>query len=321
MKNARFNLPMTSNSKYILSAVLAAILCSLNISCKKNTDTVAPPAKDVVTKKKLDPYTEVQYGNMPLIISVPHGGTDDPATIPDRTCPGITTVTDSRTIEMANAIDSVCKVDYGFQPYLVISYLKRTKLDQNRDLPEATCSNTAITGIWNNYHLSIDSLVTKIIAKYPLALFIDLHGHGHTKQRLEIGYLLSGNELRNPASIIPASSSMYNLMLQNTSLQINQLLTGPAAFGTLMANRAIPSVPSQQDPAPLVTDPYFDGGYNTQRYCSGAYPKVFGWQVETNFTGVRDNQTNRINFAKAFLQSIMQFYSSNTSMQPSTFGK
>jgi hypothetical protein len=312
---------MNNNSKYIVSAVLAASLCSLNIGCKKNTAAGTMPVKDIVTKKKLDSYTEVQYGNMPLIISVPHGGTDDPASIPDRTCPGITTAIDLRTIEMANAIDSVCKVDYGFQPYLVISYLKRTKLDQNRDLPEATCSNTAITGIWNNYHLSIDSFVTKITAKYPLALFIDLHGHGHTKQRLELGYLLSGSELRNPGSIVPSSASLYNLMQQNTSLQINQLLTGPNAFGTLMENRTIPSVPSQQDPAPLVTDLYFDGGYNTQRYCSGAYPKVFGWQIESNYTGVRDNQVSRINFAKAFLQSIMQFYSTNTSMQPASFGK
>ncbi len=301
--------------------MLAAALCYLNISCKKNTDTVNEPAKDIVTKKKLDLYTEVQYGNMPLIISVPHGGTDDPASIPDRTCPGITTSIDLRTIEMVNAIDSVCRIDYGFQPYLVISYLKRTKLDQNRDLPEATCSNSAITGIWNNYHLSIDSFVTKITAKYPMALFIDLHGHGHTKQRLELGYLLTGSELRNPASILPASSSMYNLMQQNTSLQINQLLTGPNAFGTLMGNRAIPSVPSQQDTAPLVTDLYFDGGYNTQRYCSGAYPKVFGWQIESNFTGVRDSQVSRVNFAKAFLQSIMQFYTTNTAMNPATFGK
>jgi len=312
---------MKNNSIIFLTVMLTATFCSLQTSCKKNTDSGSAPSKDIVTKKKLDPYTEVQYGNMPLIISVPHGGTDDPALIPDRTCPGITTVVDGRTIEMANAIDSVCKVDYGFQPYLVISYLKRTKLDQNRDLPEATCSNNAITGIWNNYHLSIDSFVTKITAKYPLALFIDLHGHGHTKQRLELGYLLSGSELRNPASIVPSSSSIYNLLQQNTSLQINQLLTGPNAFGTLMENLTVPSVPSQQDPAPLVTDLFFDGGYNTQRYCSGAYPKVFGWQIESNFTGVRDTQANRVKFAKAFLQSIIQFYSANTSMQPTSFGK
>lgn len=308
-----------SKSKYILVSLFLLALIFINAGCKKSKE--ATSEKDIVIKKKLDAYTEVQYGNMPLIISVPHGGTEEPVSIPDRTCPGITTAVDIRTIEMANTIDSVCRVDYGFQPYLVISYLKRTKLDQNRDLSEATCSNSAISSIWNNYHLSIDSFVTKITAKYSMALFIDLHGHGHTKQRLELGYLLTGSELRNPASIIPSSTSLYNIIQQNTSLQIAQLLTGSNAFGTMMANRAFPSVPSQQDPAPLVTDLYFDGGYNTQRYCSGAYPKVFGWQIESNYSGVRDNQTNRVSFAKAFLQSIMQFYSSNTTMLPSSFGK
>ena len=313
---------MSSNSKYILSAIFAFSLYSL-ISCKKSTDaaTGTGPVKDIVIKKRLDPYTEVQYGNMPLIISVPHGGNDDPASIPDRACPGITTAIDIRTIEMANAIDSICKADYGFQPYLVISYLKRIKLDQNRDLPEATCSNNVITGIWNNYHLSIDTFITKIKAKYPLALFIDLHGHGHTKERLELGFLLTGNELRNPATINPASASVFNLLQQNPLLQVNQLLTGAHAFGTLMASNNFPSVPSQQDAAPLVSDLYFDGGYNTQRYCSSAYPKVFGWQIESNYTGVRNNQVNRVNFAKAFLQSIMQFYKTNTSMDPATFGR
>ncbi|MFZ1306902.1 MAG: hypothetical protein WAT20_11115 [Ferruginibacter sp.] len=311
---------MNSSSKYILSAVVVIFLFSL-VSCKKNTDAVIEPVKDIVIKKKLDPYTEVQYGNMPLIISVPHGGNDDPASIPDRTCPGITSAIDIRTIEMANGIDSICKADYGFQPYLVISYLKRIKLDQNRDLPEATCSNSTIAGIWNNYHLSIDTFITKINAKYPLALFIDLHGHGHTKERLELGYLLTGNELRNPANINPVSASVFNLLQLNPLLQVNQLLTGAHAFGTLMANNNFPAVPSQQDVAPLVTDLYFDGGYNTQRYCAAAYPKVFGWQIESNYTGVRNNQANRVNFAKAFLQSIMQFYTTNTSMDPATFGR
>ncbi len=304
----------------IMSTTLGIFLTAILIGCKPDKPFIEAP-KDIVTKKKLDPYTEVQYGNMPLIISVPHGGTDDPSSIIDRTCPNITTVTDSRTIELANAIDSVCKADYAIQPYLVISYLKRTKLDQNREINEATCGNSAIATIWNNYHLSIDSFVTKILLKYPQALFVDIHGHGHTKQRLELGYLVSGSELRNPSSILPSSTSYYNMLLQNPFLSSNQFLTTPNAFGTLMANKNFPCVPSAQDPAPLLSDPYFDGGYNTQRYTSSVYPKVYGWQIESNFIGVRDNQTSRVNFAKAFLQSIMEFYSRNTSMQPSTFGK
>jgi hypothetical protein len=277
--------------------------------------------KDIVSKKTLDIYTEVQYGNMPLIISVPHGGVENPSTIPDRTCPNITTDTDSKTIELANAIDSVCKADYVFQPYLVINYLKRTKLDQNREIIEATCSNSSIETIWKNYHFSIDTSISKVLNKYPQCLFIDLHGHGHTKQRLELGYLVSATALRNPSTILPSSTSYYNMLQQNLFLSSNQFLTTSNSFGTLMANKNFPSVPSMQDVAPLITDEYFDGGYNTKTYTSSIYPKVYGWQMETNFLNVRDTETSRVNFAKAFLQSIMQFYTTNTSLKPTEFGK
>ena len=288
-------------------------------SCKKN----ATPAllNDLVIKKKIDQFTEVQYGNMPLIISVPHGGLENPSTTPDRSCPNITTVTDSKTIEIALTIDSVCKADYGFQPYLVINHLNRIKLDQNREITEATCGNNNLNTIWNNYHFSIDTCITKITKKYPQALFIDLHGHGHTKQRLELGYLVDANELRNPATILASSTSYYNMLLPSSISTGTQFLTTANAFGTLMANKNFPSVPSAQDAAPAIGDLFFNGGFNTQKYTSTLYPKVFGWQIECNFSGVRDNQTNRIKFAKAFLQSLMEFYSKNTIMQPSTFGK
>jgi hypothetical protein len=304
---------------YIFCFIFFFILLN---ACKRDMPIVETQIpKDIVSKKRLDIYTEVQYGNMPLIISVPHGGVENPSTIPDRTCPNITTVTDSKTIELANAIDSVCRADYGVQPYLVINYLKRTKLDQNREIMEATCSNSSIENIWKNYHLSIDTCIAKITNKYPQVLFIDLHGHGHTKQRLELGYLVSATALRNPSAILPSSTSYYNMLQQNLFLSSNQFLTTPNSFGTLMANKNFPSVPSTQDVAPLITDEYFDGGYNTQTYTSSIYPKVYGWQMETNLLNVRDTETSRVNFAKAFLQSITQFYTVNTILKPTEFGK
>ena len=98
---------------------------ALLVNCKPDKPFIEPP-KDIVTKKKLDFYTEVQYGNMPLIISVPHGGTDDPSSISDRTCPNITTVTDSRTIELANAIEQITyQYGNGIVPNSVLNaYLK-----------------------------------------------------------------------------------------------------------------------------------------------------------------------------------------------------
>ncbi len=298
-----------------------AVIMSFAFSnCKKDNLIVEIP-KDIVSKKKLDPYTEVQYGNMPLIISVPHGGIVSPNNIPDRSCPNITTVTDGKTNELLNVIDSIFKIEYGIQPYFVTTYLKRTKLDQNREIIEATCGNNSIENIWNNYHLSIDTCITKILQKYPQVLFIDLHGHGHTKQRLELGYLINGNNLRNPNAINPNTTSYYNQLLLNPFLSSNQFVLNNNAFGTLMANKNFPSVPSIQDAAPLVTDDYFDGGYNTQIYTSALYPKVFGWQLETNFIGIRDNNISYILFAKAFTKSILKYFDSTTNIKTNEFGK
>jgi hypothetical protein len=300
--------------------LLTTFLLSILFSCKKSED--APFIKyvdptSIPSKKMIDSFTQVQYGNMPLIISVPHGGELAPTTIPDRSCANITTATDINCIELLQAIDSVFNADYAIKPYYVFTNLKRIKLDQNRDTAEATCSNQAIKKYWNNYHFSIDTCISKILIKYPQCLFIDLHGHGHTKQRLEIGYLTTADTLRNPININANTSSLKNIV--TPSLNILDLYIGSNAFGTLMASRNFPSVPSQQDNAPLVADEYFNGGFNTAKYCK--YANVFGWQIETNFTGVRDNVNSRNLFAVAFTKSIMKYYTTNTAMLVTTFGK
>lgn len=43
-------------------------------------------------------------GNIPLVISVPHGGDIHVEEIPDRDCKGAVKVTDSKTIETARAV-------------------------------------------------------------------------------------------------------------------------------------------------------------------------------------------------------------------------
>ena len=49
-------------------------------------------------------YVEYQIGNLPIIISVPHGGDLTPSSIPTRTCNNPETVTDAFTIETAEKI-------------------------------------------------------------------------------------------------------------------------------------------------------------------------------------------------------------------------
>jgi len=256
-------------------------------------------------------WVEFIPGTMPLVISVPHGGSVDPVGIPDRSCIGAVTTTDGRTISLARAIINACKKNYGVYPSVIICQLKRTKVDMNREIEIATCSNDSMKAPWRFWHEMVDTAIASAINKFGQTIYIDLHGQGHTKQRLELGYLLSSTQLQtsstsNNDSLYTNTSSLKNLIKGSMGkLKLKSLLTGPDAFGTWMAADSFPAVPSQQDPYPLSTDPYFDGGYNVQLFTSK--PNVFGWQIESNNIGVRDNSTSWNSFAEAFSKNIVRY--------------
>jgi hypothetical protein len=257
-------------------------------------------------------WTEFMVGDMPLVISVPHGGTTLLTDAATRSCKGAVTVTDTRTIELAKEIEKAFLAKYHVRPFIIISNLSRKHLDQNRDLEEGTCGNESLNKTWNQFHDYIDTALAIATKKFGKAIYIDLHGHGHSKQRLELGYTLSADELRgldkNPSknSKLVAKSSVANLLVMDKKLDINQLLIGDNAFGTLITAAGFEAVPSKQDNAPLEEDKYFNGGYNTRRYTSEKYPNVFGWQIESNYKGVRDKAGSPL-FAKSFAEVIASY--------------
>ena len=260
-------------------------------------------------------------GDMPLVISVPHGGTLNLDNIPDRSCEGAITVTDSYTRELAMEIADMMQRYHGRRPYIVFCNLIRKDIDQNREIEAATCGNALMDGPWKTFHNFIDTALAMATHQFGGSVYIDLHGHGHPAQRLELGYLLKESELKDLAdgkadvNKLAVKSSLNNFISSNSSHQnLQELLTGDAAFGTLMANEGIPSVPSKQDPYPKEGEKYFNGGFNTREYTSAQYPNVIGWQIETNMKGVRD-KAGRPVFAKAFCKVIVQFIQQQTSFK------
>ena len=75
----------------------------------------------------------------------------------------------------------------GEYPYVVINNLHRSKLDANRDKPEATFGEEVPEVAWNEYHNFIDRAKAEISEP---GLFIDVHGHGHANNWAELGYLI-----------------------------------------------------------------------------------------------------------------------------------
>lgn len=261
-----------------------------------------------------DNYIEYQPGNIPLIISVPHGGRLEPANLPDRDCDGCSYLMDSYTQELAREIRSAFVKQTGCYPHVVYNLLHRKKLDMNRNLVTATDSNSALDTYWTDYHEFIDSAKTSILRQSNKGLFIDLHGHGHTKQRIEYGYLLYESQLRESDSMINTPervnvSSIRNLVGTNRGLRSHaDLLRGDQALGTLFAARGFPGVPSMQDPAPLEEDLYFNGGYNTLEHGSNPGGTIDAIQMEL-YSAIRFNTAQRASFAENFatvLRSYLQ---------------
>lgn len=248
-------------------------------------------------------YVEFAVGDFPVVISVPHGGALAPADIPDRTSG--TTVTDTNTIDLGRAVAQAFATRTGRRPHLVIAHLRRTKLDANRDVGEGAQGNAAATQAWNEYHAFIEQAQALAAPGGVRGFYIDLHGHGHAIQRLELGYLLSSAQLDlNDAQMNAsgaASASSLRLALPLTDVTFAELLRGPSSLGGYLGV-STPSVPSPAAPSPG-SEPYFEGGYSTERHTA----RLPGVQIESNFTGVRDSAANRGAFADRLVTALLGY--------------
>lgn len=288
----------------IVLAFLVLLACGQS-SPSTPTPTPAPgtctPAPGAVCFGRQN-YIEFVAGDFPIVLSIPHGGAVAPANIPDRTG---TTVTDSNTIDLGRAVAQAFASRTGRRPHLVISHLRRTKLDANREVADAAQGNADAITAWNEYHGFVELAMTTATSGSSRGLYIDLHGHGHAIQRLELGYLLSSSQLDLTDAQLNgggyASSSSMRLAMPLTSVTFAELLRGPSSLGGLLG-ASTPSVPSLAAPSPGA-DPYFDGGYSTERHTA----RLPGLQIEANFAGVRDTAANRAAFAERLVTALAAF--------------
>jgi autotransporter-associated beta strand protein len=305
----------------------------LTLVCGLKFTTFAQPDVPNVAYFDRSNYVEYVAGDLPVIISAPHGGELTPSEIPDRqddgSDPDFTTVTDSYTEETAFAMQGVFASCFGHIPHVIVCQLKRTKIDCNRSLYQGVYqSNVWATIAWNDFQNWINTASNTVVVQNGLGFYIDQHGQGHDIQRLELGYLLTADQLTNTDTKLnssltyPQDSSIRTLatiVSRKFSMPFAQLLRGTNSFGGLMESYGYPSVPDPDMPNPgngtnpIVypgdENPYFDGGYNTAVHGSqtGGGP-LDALQIEANMTGVRDNATDRTNYALAVAQTLDYFF-------------
>ena len=257
-------------------------------------------------------YIEYRAGDIPLILTAPHGGDLTPSEIPDRSGTGIVTVTDTNTRELAIACYDEIVARTGRYPHLIISHLARLKLDPNRDIAEGALGDPEAERAWNDFHGFITSARDAARAAHGFGQLVDLHGHGHDIARLELGYALGADELNvsdtalnNPG--YARMSTLRTLLLSRPGVPFSDLLRGPRSLGSLFVDRAVPAWPSSTYPSPGTAD-FFDGGHIVRTHsCILDNDTVHGVQIESHYTGVRDSSASRASFANAFSQVLQPY--------------
>lgn len=297
------------------------------ISCSKAPEPIFIPGNNQGSSDKFirqiftSSYIEFRTGNYPLIITVPHGGSQIDGSLTVRTesnCPDpeFTTVFDTYTSELVELIDSVVFARTGKYPYVIFCRLKRTYIDVNRPIEYAIPRGSiSAKNIYDKFYSYIDQSKNLIFAKYGSGLLLDIHAHGHDKQEVEIGYQLSTSQLNLSDSEIDknnlaAQSGIYNLSKTVSAKQsFSQILRGDNSFGTLLQANGINCIPNKSNPSPGTTA-YFSGGYMTKSSGSGMGGTIDAIQLETNSDCRKDSKVRK-NTAEQLFNTTDLFFNLN----------
>lgn len=254
-------------------------------------------------------YVEYIAGDLPLVVSAGHGGGEEPAEIPRRTYG--TLGRDSWTQETTRAVrDSIVAYFGGGQPHVVISRLRRTRLDPNREIVEAAQGSEFAEQAWREYHRFIAIARERVAEDHSHGLYVDLHGHSHPTPRVELGYLLTGSDLSRSdtqlnAPRFPEQSSIRSLA-RRVDLSFADIVRGSESLGALLFGERVTTVPSPLIPDPD-GEPFFSGGYSTRRHGSLDGGVIDGVQIELHGPGIRDTDRNRRRFAGALARALRSF--------------
>jgi N-formylglutamate amidohydrolase len=143
-----------------------------------------PAAVPPALAAQLDSLLRIQRGNLPIVISAPHGGNREIPGSSPRTGEGqvkggtgFSVAYDRGTEELALELAAEVERVTGKKPYLVAASFSRRYLDCNRG-PAIAYSDAAAKAVYEVYHGALQAHCKEITAKFGGGLVIDLHGQG-----------------------------------------------------------------------------------------------------------------------------------------------
>jgi hypothetical protein len=208
---------------------------------------------------------------IPIILSVPHGGSKRPEYIRDRSCKECKVLKDVNTLEIALEIKDEIRDTYCKVPYIIVNHLHRQKMDANRDEEEASLGDPIAEQAWQSYHSFILDAQLKIKSQFGtvvntkgkrgiVGLLLDIHGYsgfdwkeGKGAPFIQWGYGLNTTSLDQNFSldlVSEVSTLEHAMFLHNMTLEC--LIRGPMSLSSRIKDHSDCgiSLPSEIYPSP-----------------------------------------------------------------------
>ena len=210
-------------------------------------------------------FVTIKRGQLPIIISAPHGGRlllPGIARREDRGQKFFVLTRDERTAELAEALAAGIETRLGGAPFLVIARFDRRHIDANRAAADAYTppGDGGPRLLYDTYHAALAGAVAEIARVWGRGIVLDIHG-----QSLRPEAIIRGTENRRTVASLVARSG-------------EAALSGPTSIFGALAARGYAIAPTDA-PGDRV-ERLYRGGHIVQTYGSLHGGAVDAIQVE-----------------------------------------
>ena len=158
------------------------ILSALIVVCAASCESLAQE-----TPFAVEELVTIQTGELPIILSAPHGGTREIPGVPPREGEGLprggsgfVSGRDVGTAELAQEVVSAIDRRFGKKPYFVIAQSHRKFLDPNRP-PHIAYEDPDAKPVYDRYHHAVADYCRDVQHKFRTGLLLDIHGQSTAK--------------------------------------------------------------------------------------------------------------------------------------------
>lgn len=252
-------------------------------------------------------FIEYIPGDLPILLTAPHGGKLKPNDIPDIN--GVTHVGDGGTLESTLEIADQIEVITGHRPHVIINHVVSKKaLFNHTDIDKAAGNHPDVRQAFYEYQNFTEIARKKILSTWGKGHFFEMHSNAHDGKWTEFGYGVSGNYLDGTdAQLLKQRNySTIQTLCSNGNADFLDVLRGPNSLGTLLQNEGYNSIPSSTNPRPLGKK-YFFGNHNLWRYGSNKGGTLDGTHIESYYRFVNISATERKKYSAAMAKVMVTF--------------